>query len=438
MFGIKNVLVFLNKWYMVLCLGAIIIIAVLSDIWLMSLFSTEYQNKMNILASVLEIKIDISEEENPLKDDFFIKKLVPLLKENKTHELGLEKLKEYGYDKNNYYLKQYKKQIFSIILFTIGISLFISLSFYLVVYRFKVKRAFEFKAISNYIAIFKKGYFAQSSVPLSFTNDKDMEEIHNGLSLLYDYVNFKEETAQLEREETKSLVTDISHQLKTPLAALHACFDILNQTNNHLTKEEQEEFKTRCENQLNGFEELLNELIGISRMESGMIQIKKENLPIFDTIIEAINRIYPKISEKNMDIEFEAEEELKSLAVMHDSKWFCEALINILDNAVKYSEENTCITIRMFKRSILLRIEIEDMGIGIPKSEYHEIFKRFYRGTYKKVKSQKGSGIGLYLTRKIISMHHGTIAVISNFDDKNGNRMHSSSGSTFVIQIPYL
>ena len=111
------------------------------------------------------------------------------------------------------------------------------------------------------------------------------------------------------------------------------------------------------------------------------------------------------------------------------SRWLGEAVINVLDNAVKYSPCGSKIFIRLQKRNDLVRMEIEDQGIGIPQNEYHKIFQRFYRGSSKEVMEKSGTGIGLFLSREIIEKHEGTITVTSGKKKK---------GSTFVIQLPYV
>ena len=110
-----------------------------------------------------------------------------------------------------------------------------------------------------------------------------------------------------------------------------------------------------------------------------------------------------------------------------DAKLVVQVLINLVDNAIKYSPEHSTITIRLQKRTGFVRIEIEDQGIGIPQSEYHKIFQRFYRGTAPEVREKSGTGIGLYLSRQIIEQHGGTITVASGKVRK---------GSTFLIQLP--
>ena len=119
---------------------------------------------------------------------------------------------------------------------------------------------------------------------------------------------------------------------------------------------------------------------------------------------------------------------------MQDKKWLSEAIINVLDNAIKYSPDNSEIFVYLQKRNGFIRIEIKDNGIGIPKEEYHKIFQRFFRGKMNAVSNENGSGIGLFLTRKIIENHNGTITVSSNLG--NNKNTNNNCGSTFVIQLP--
>lgn len=107
-------------------------------------------------------------------------------------------------------------------------------------------------------------------------------------------------------------------------------------------------------------------------------------------------------------------------------KWTVEAIANILDNAIKYSQCGSDIQIRAQKLYSFVRVEIEDKGIGIPKEEQNKIFTRFYRGNNDIVKNQEGSGIGLYLSRSILEEQGGTVSVRSSL----------GKGSIFVIQLP--
>lgn len=262
----------------------------------------------------------------------------------------------------------------------------------------------------------------------AYMEDQSWKRILDELDSLGSYVDMIRSQAHREKEETKSLVTDLSHQLKTPVAALSSCFDILK--NPDLSEKERMEFQDRMEQQLHSLEQLIAALVNISRMETGMIELQPEKGRIFDTILDAVNRIWIKAQQKDIEIQMEAGDEIEDLRIRHDRKWLSEALINILDNAVKYSPSGTMVTLRAFRMTSFLRIEIQDQGIGIPKEIYHKVFQRFFRGKQPEVQNAEGAGVGLYLARRIIEGHHGTISL-------DTWRMKKEKGTVFVVQIPY-
>lgn len=304
------------------------------------------------------------------------------------------------------------------------------------------KRNAELSELSKILEQFRKRKYEIEGVNLFAEETDPLQQIYGQLADLGEMLKLLEERMESEKEETKSLVTDISHQLKTPVAALKACFEIL--LSEDLTRQERQEFSGRCKKQMAGLENLLNALINISRMETGMIQVKKETADILETVASAVSRVYLKASDKNIAIEMEQasgqsipqdEKAVSGLLLPHDVKWTCEAFINILENAIKYSPGDTTIRIRMQKLTTFLRIEFQDEGFGIPKEEYHKIFKRFYRRQSREVQEQEGSGIGLYLTREILERQGGSIRVTSAYSSGSAEK-REFPGSTFIVQLP--
>ncbi len=411
-----------KRLYFILALiGIMVILSV--DCILFHIEDQNYNDKIEILCRMLE-------EQEQGKDSLTAASKLLKGEEGTKGQKGEERLKSYGYlsENDNRYSIQSKQQMIQTGLLSLIVYFGYLISLYIIIRQTKRQRHIEFLEFERCLMDFRKGiYELPGQLPYTLS-DTDINRFYDQIKALGDYLRLMDERMTKEKEETKSLVTDISHQLKTPVAALKACFEILQLKD--LKPEEKKEFQDRCSLQLKGLEDLLAALINISRMEAGMIQIKKEGACIYDTLVDAVNRIYLKASEQQIDIAMEAEEKLQQLRLPHDRKWLCEALINVLENAVKYSPPKTCITIHMIERTTFLRIEITDQGIGVPKEEYHQIFKRFYRGKSEEVKRQSGSGVGLYLTREIISRHGGTITVTS------GNQA-LLTGSTFTIQLPY-
>lgn len=259
------------------------------------------------------------------------------------------------------------------------------------------------------------------------------------LESLAEHLSYIRTASEKEKESTKSLVTDLSHQLKTPVAAMGTSLEVLRQED--LTEEERREFTERCLKQEERLKDLLGALINISRLESGMIELKFTEARLMDTVAAAVSRIYPVALAKNISVSVDAAEELSGVVIRQDPKWLSEALLNVLENAVKYSPENTEIQIRISELVTFLRVEIEDEGIGIPKNERHRIFQRFYRGGEASVQERPGSGVGLYLTRRIVEAHGGMIRAadaVKNVRnaDRSRKKQENRGGTTFIIQLP--
>lgn len=230
--------------------------------------------------------------------------------------------------------------------------------------------------------------------------------INATLDKLANKLYIEENKLNEEKESTKSLVTDISHQIKTPLSSIKLCNTILI-SEEDMSEEEEKEFLQRIERSVKKLESLFESLINISRLEVGMINLNPSYIGIKETLVGAINSVYIKAMEKDIDIEVN---EFKDLYVYHDRKWTEEAIFNILDNAVKYSSNNSNIYINVAEGINYVRITIKDQGVGIKKEEYNKIFKRFYRGMNN---NNDGSGVGLFLTRKILEEQGGSVSVKS-------------------------
>lgn len=402
-----------KKRYLV-CILLIFLLFLSFSLFLVLLQYKSYENQLENIYAVLvrEDNIDVATQ---------------ILKGYKieSKERGKQVLETYGYLKHHDALYQtFVKDSFFIVTVSFSIFGFVVLILSYIFYQNKKAKKINANEIEE---LLKCLIDKKEALPIrNEFLEEEYESVYESLRYVGESLTLLTQKRELEKEATKALVTDISHQLKTPVAALKTSLEILEQ--DYLSRKEREEFMNRSMEQIKGIENLLDALIQISRMETGLIEIRKENQNLFDTILESVNRVYVKAQEKKIQLEMEAEEELQQFMILHDRKWLCEAFINILDNAIKYSKRQTKITIRMIKMMTFLRIEIEDEGIGIPKEEYNQVFKRFYRGVQKEVRSQPGSGVGLYLTREIISRHNGTISVFTGVGKK---------GTRFVVQLPY-
>lgn len=216
--------------------------------------------------------------------------------------------------------------------------------------------------------------------------------------------------ARRESEEAKAtiqaLVSDISHQVKTPVANIQLYGSILRA--HELPREKQLEFLDLMAAQTEKLDFLMQSLVKMSRLETGTFDLHVQDAPLAETIAQAMSTVWNKAEAKAIGIAVTCEPQL---LVRHDPKWTAEALANILDNAVKYTPPGGSITITVRPWQFYTRIDIADTGIGIDEAHYHDVFRRFYRG--EDVAAEEGVGLGLYLARGIITRQNGYITVKS-------------------------
>ena len=223
-----------------------------------------------------------------------------------------------------------------------------------------------------------------------------------------------------EKDKLKQLITDISHQTKTPLTNIVMYSELLNEVaKDTIIKDYAIEISLHSKK----LGELINALTKMSRIEGGIFQFKERNVSIVQIVTNVMNQAYPKASCKNIKIDLDVD---SGLMIKADEKWVIEAVFNILDNAVKYSEDNTKIKIHTFCYEMFCGISITDQGQGISEDEIPKIFSRFYRGSL--ARDKEGIGVGLFLSRNIIEGHGGYIKVKSKV----------GVGSTFDICFPNL
>ncbi|APH15751.1 his Kinase A domain protein [Clostridium sporogenes] len=340
-------------------------------------------------------------------------------KQKDTLNLGKSLLEQYGYKENMYLLNN-----------KISGNIYINFLHKIIIVSIVTMILFVALAIFSYKSIFKKLEEISYSLKRVVEGDcsislKDNKEgiickIAHEFNIMVTRTKSTLENLDKEKEKTKALVNDISHQLKTPLSSLELFNTLLMEEN--LEGNERIEFLEKSKYEINNLQWLVKALIKVSRLETGMIDIKPDYNDIKNTLLEAINSIYGKALEKNLNIKAD---NLFSYKINHDKRWTKEALVNILENALKYTKETGYINISMEKSEMYIKINIKDSGIGIDKQELNKIFNRFYRGKNEIVQSTEGSGIGLYLAKWIIEQEGGTIRAKSTL----------GIGTTFSIII---
>lgn len=242
--------------------------------------------------------------------------------------------------------------------------------------------------------------------------------VYHELYRLYEILISTQHALETEHEKLQGFISDTSHQVKTPITNLKLLQATLN--NSSLTNEEYRYYFKSQEKQIEKLDFLIQNLIKASRFENKLIQVHPHLDSINETIISAIEFVLLAAEKKNINISFDNSVKFKA---RHDSKWTSEAIFNILDNSIKYTPKNGSIKIYVSRTENYLKITIKDTGIGISQKDIDKIFTRFWRG---ETGIAEGTGIGLYLSKKIILLQNGYIQVVS----------HLGKGSTFNIYLP--
>ncbi len=257
------------------------------------------------------------------------------------------------------------------------------------------------------------------SLQVDYEAETLLARISYRLERLYHVMQENRNKVEKEKAKLQSLVSDISHQTKTPIANLKMLNDTL--LNRAVPEEKQREFLQAAGSQLNKLDFLIQAMVKTSRLETGVIALEKKTAPIADTLAAAMNGVLAGIEQKQLLLFVDCPEDI---AVVHDSRWTAEALFNLLDNAVKYTPSGGSIYVTVQEWEMYIKISVADTGKGIPEGAQAAIFKRFYRE--ESVHDIDGIGIGLYLAREIVTMQGGYIKVVS----EPGN------GAVFSVFLP--
>lgn len=228
----------------------------------------------------------------------------------------------------------------------------------------------------------------------------------------------KDQESMKEKQMMRELISDISHQTKTPIANQKIYLEILK--TEELATQETETI-TRLEKQTEKLDFLLQSMVKMSRLETGIIRIQQTEHNLVETVGQAVAAVVPSAAAKRIEIYADCGEEY---ILSYDVKWTEEAIFNLLDNAVKYTMPEGQIHISLTRQEIFTKISVKDTGRGIPVEHQAQIFTRFYREP--EVHEQSGIGIGLFLVRKIAELQGGYVEVQSE----------SGKGAEFSIYLP--
>ena len=225
---------------------------------------------------------------------------------------------------------------------------------------------------------------------------------------------------QRQRESIQRLLSDISHQTKTPLANLRLYSSLLMEE--ELTPRQREQAQVILQ-QSEKLSFLIETLVKLSRLETDVLAVTPKSQPLSPLLERAASQAKAAAERKGIALQLHLQQQAEMKA-LYDLRWTAEALGNLLDNAVKYTPPGGCIQVSATQYELFCRIDVRDNGIGIAEEEQAQIFGRFYRG--RQVREQEGLGIGLYLAREIAQKQGGYLKLSSR----------PGQGSTFSLYLP--
>lgn len=243
-------------------------------------------------------------------------------------------------------------------------------------------------------------------------------KVQGKLMQYYEIMYEGREQSRQDKKILQGLVSDISHQVKTPIANIKLYTGILK--NPRIGDKKRELFLETLDEQTNKLDFLMQSLIKMSRLETGTFVLQPEQARLSDTVARAMSTVWAKAEEKKIDLSAECDPEI---IIRHDSKWTAEAIGNILDNAVKYTPAGGSVSISVRPWQFYTRVDITDTGAGIREEQYNDIFQRFFRA--QETAAEEGVGLGLYLANGIITRQKGYISVKSKV----------GQGSTFSVYL---
>lgn len=338
--------------------------------------------------------------------------------DNKDYDYGKEILNKYSYNesqaayKNTLMNESYNKLLYNaiaIIIFLLAAAIVIMIYSYNKIFK-RIRR------VASEAEGLVEGRFG--------TMEGENEEGDFGV-LVYQFNTMAQrmtetfEALQKEKLFLKRIITDISHQLKTPLASLIMFNEILSD-HEKLPKEDSVRFVKESKNQLERMEWLVKNLLKMAKLEGRMVTFEKQEFPIEKTILQSIEGLKTMAESKGINVMLEGSSDI---VVSHDINWTAEAISNIFKNSVEHVTSNGNVKVSWEENNVFVEIRIEDDGEGISKSELPLIFDRFHKGPNSN--SPTNIGIGLFIAKNAIEGQGGNVYAYSE----------EKKGCKFVIRI---
>ena len=303
----------------------------------------------------------------------------------------------------------------NIVLYEVGLGIIITGLLLFILYSFLKEDDQIMEQATSTLDEFESG---KHDVRLPSDGEGEMYRLFHEINKLMEIMNADIETEAQAKAFLKDTISDISHQLKTPLAALQIYNGILQDET--VDAETLQRFTDLSEQELDRIGTLVGNLLKIAKLDAGTSPMDKKDESISD-IMNDIQRAFSyRADQEKKRLSFSGDD---TIALFCDSIWITEAIGNIVKNALDHTEPGDNITVRWKKLPQVVQITVEDSGSGIHPADLHHIFKRFYRSRYSQ--DTQGIGLGLPLAKAIIEAHGGTVEV----------RSELGKGSTFTANF---
>jgi len=264
----------------------------------------------------------------------------------------------------------------------------------------------QHKIMENAVFCITEYISGNKDVTIECNDEGELYRLFHEVNCLAAILNAHAENEKNAKKFLQNTISDISHQLKTPLAALNIYNGIMQDEAKELPTIL--EFCQLCEQELDRIETLVQNLLKITKLDAGTIVLEK-SLENVSELAESVKKIFMfRAGQEGKEIFLSGDEEITFLC---DRNWLIEAMGNLVKNALDHTKKGDSIRIEWRAFASVVQITVKDNGSGISPEDLHHIFKRFYRSRFSK--DTQGIGLGLPLTKAIVEAHNGTIEVDS-------------------------
>ena len=383
------------KKFLLMSIIPIIVFLIIGNIF----FFYQYQSYIQNYNSKIAVIVSLVEEEYPNIDR---NELISIL--NSDHKVSEDIFSRYGIDVQKESIIIENDRLFSrfIIIYNI-LFIGLALSIILLYLKHENNQDKEIKRIVKCIKeINKKNY----AINIEDNTEDELSILKNEIYKTTVMLKEMAESSKDDKLRLKDSLSDISHQLKTPLTSINIMLDnILDNPN--MDEDTKEKFIQSIKREVTNISNLATEILKLSKFDANVVRFENKEVLVKDIIKKAISNVEMMAEIKNVEIKVVFHDNVKLVC---DLNWQVEAIINILKNCIEHSSENSFINIEVIDNKIYKEIIIKDSGEGIDKKDLLHIFERFYKG---KNSSKDSVGIGLALAKKIIEMNNGSISVNS-------------------------